>query len=610
MLGRLYHYFADFRRIYAVLPHSLRRGTAWVFALVFVQGVLEVSSIVLMSLMAASLVAPERLMHHPVLLRVFEAVPPLARLAQEPLRFGLLVSSCVVVLIAARNAISALVAHRTNRLGERIALFAGEAIFHHFLYSPYILHLSGDSHAMYQAISWRGQLGHMIIYLMMVYTYLAIALLMTCMLVAATPGPVLLVMGAMLGLAAGVYLRLRGRMDKAGKDAAEWSRQESKVTMNAMNGVREMLIYRQQETFFTRFDEASTQGMPSRAFLSIGPSLPTWILESAGFFSVLAAYGVMWFWLESSPARIAVVLSMLMLVAWRVLPLLNRALSAMVQVRGSRHAALECLAAVEEALRHTARRVPVEPSADFSLREGISFSHACFRYPTAAEDCLRNLTFSIPRGGKIGIIGQSGAGKSTIAAMLSGLVEPTGGAMLVDGRRLTPADHAAYCALVGYVPQNPYILAGTLAENVAFSQWGKPWDEDRVRRACRMAELDVAEKRGIDIPLGGGGTGLSGGQAQRLSIARALYADPSVLILDEATSALDGGVERAIMDTIFALPRDITLIIIAHRLTTVERCDTLVWIENGQVRETGAPEDLLPRYEAALGQMGRIRDSL
>lgn len=600
--------FADFRRIYVVLPPSLRRGTAWVFALIFVQGVLEVSSILFMSLMAASLVSPERLTHHPVMLRVFELVPPLARLAQDTLRFGLVASSCVVVLIAAKNAISALVAHRTNQLGERIALFAGEAVFRHFLYSPYISHLSGDSHAMYQAISWRGQLGRMIIHLMMVYTYISIALCMTLMLVAATPGPVLLVMGSMIGLSVLIYLRLRGSMDNAGKEAAEWGRQESKATMNAMSGVREMLIYRQQVTFFSKFDEASRQGAPSRAFLSIGPSLPAWILESAGFLSVLAAYGVMWLWLESSPARIAAVLAMLMLVAWRVLPLLNRALSAMVEVRGSRHAALECLAAVEEALRHAEREAPLEPSPDFTMRQGIAFSHACFHYPNAEENCLHDLTFSIPRGGKIGIIGQSGAGKSTIAALLSGLVEPTTGDMLVDGRRLTPADRAAYCAQVGYVPQNPYILAGTLAENVAFSQWGKPWDEEKVLRACRMAELDVAEKRGIDAPLGGGGAGLSGGQAQRLSIARALYADPSLLILDEATSALDGGVERAIMDTIFSLPQDITLIIIAHRLTTVERCDTLIWIEDGRVREIDAPAELLPRYGAALRQRATTHD--
>jgi ABC-type multidrug transport system fused ATPase/permease subunit len=177
--------------------------------------------------------------------------------------------------------------------------------------------------------------------------------------------------------------------------------------------------------------------------------------------------------------------------------------------------------------------------------------------------------------------------------------------MQVDGRELTPEALTAYCLRVGYVPQSPYLMPGTLAENVAFSQWGKPWDEEKVRLACRMAELDVAETRGLDLSIGENGAGLSGGQAQRLAIARALYVNPSILILDEATSALDGGVEGAIMDTIFALPQSITTVIIAHRLSTVERCDTLLWLEEGRLVASGPPDELLPRYQEHLN---RIRE--
>ena len=252
---------------------------------------------------------------------------------------------------------------------------------------------------------------------------------------------------------------------------------------------------------------------------------------------------------------------------------------------------------VEEALRYTQQEVPVTPTPDFTIQQGITFSRVCFRYPEAEEYCLHDVSFAIPKGSRVGIIGASGAGKSTIAALLSGLIEPTEGEMLVDGAALVVAeDRAAYCAQVGYVPQSPYILAGSLAENVAFSQWGKPWDEEKVLQVCRMAELDIVEERGIDATLGTGGVGLSGGQAQRLSIARALYANPSILILDEATSALDVGVECAVMDTIFSLTNDITTIIIAHRLSTVERCDTLIWICAGTVHAIGKPDEILPRY--------------
>jgi ABC-type multidrug transport system fused ATPase/permease subunit len=239
------------------------------------------------------------------------------------------------------------------------------------------------------------------------------------------------------------------------------------------------------------------------------------------------------------------------------------------------------------------------------LSRGISFQAVSFHYPKASGDSLRELDFFIPCGGRVGVIGQSGAGKSTVALILSGLARPTEGAVLADGRELEPAALEAYRLRVGYVPQSPYIMSGTLAENVAFSQWGKPWDEERVRAACRMAELDIAFERGLDMPIGDNGAGLSGGQAQRLSIARALYAGPSVLILDEATSALDSGVESAIMNTIFALPQSITTVIIAHRLSTVERCDSLIWIDAGTVKMIGAPETVLPAYQEFLEQIPR-----
>ena len=155
---------------------------------------------------------------------------------------------------------------------------------------------------------------------------------------------------------------------------------------------------------------------------------------------------------------------------------------------------------------------------------------------------------------------------------------------------------------MGYVSQSPYIFNGTVAENVAFSQWGKPYDEERVKEACHMAALDIVEKdsKGILYPIGDNGAGLSGGQAQRVSIARALYARPDVLILDESTSALDIGTEQAIMETIQKLKGHLTIIIIAHRLSTVERCDRLFWVEEGHLHKVGTPAELLPEYTASL----------
>jgi ABC-type multidrug transport system fused ATPase/permease subunit len=594
-------FFADFLRVYRILPRHLQRAALRVFACVVLQAMLEVCGILAISFLAISIAAPERLFALKPVESAFRMFPQLTVLQEDPRLFSLLAAVGTTCATAAKNGVTALVNLMTSRLGERIALFAGETLFRRFLYSPFVQHLAGDSGIMFQGLSRRTQLAKMVTQLMAVYTYAAVTLALTVTLVCFTPGIILLVMLIMGGIAACVYRTLRSSIDQAGKDVAEWSKAETKVTLNAMRGIRETLIYRQQEVFFERFGQACKAGVPDRAFLTLAPPVPTWILETSGFVVILAVLWIMLAVQDASAARITAVLTMIMLIAWRILPLLNRSLSALVAVRGSRHQALECLSRVEEALENPVPELP-DPDPDFRFRESISFRNMSFAYPKAEEACLRDLTFTLPRGSRVGIIGRSGAGKSTLAAVLSGLTEPTQGEMLVDGRVLNPSELAAYRRQVGYVPQNPYIMGGTIAENVAFSQWGKPWDEEKVLRACRMAAFDVALQRGIEFSLGQDGAGLSGGEAQRLSIARALYADPSVLILDEATSALDSGVETAVMNTIFALPRGITTVTIAHRLSTVERCDSLVWIDAGAIRMTGPPYDVLPKYKEFLEQ--------
>jgi ABC-type multidrug transport system fused ATPase/permease subunit len=154
------------------------------------------------------------------------------------------------------------------------------------------------------------------------------------------------------------------------------------------------------------------------------------------------------------------------------------------------------------------------------------------------------------------------------------------------------------------VPQNPYLLAGSLAENVAFSEWGKPYDEERVRRACRRAAIDfiTPERGGILMPIGDKGVGLSGGQAQRVAIARAFYANPDIIIFDEATSSLDSANERIIHDTVLLLRKSTTSIVVAHRLTTIEVCDYLYWFDGGRVFAEGTPDEILPRYSEAMAK--------
>lgn len=603
MLQRLFeNIFSDFLRIYHVLPRNLRRSTRYFFALTGLLSIVEILSVFSISFLAMSVVSPERLLAIKPVSALFHLFPWLKSLADDSRFLALVISGTVIVFIAVKNALAALVNVKTHYLKEQVALFVGETVLKHYLYSPYIVHLAGDSQTMLQALSQRTTLGSMFGLLIMIYTYTVITLALFTIAVVVTPWAVLLVLALSTIMAAAIYKTLKGKLDAAGLQQVEYSLEESKCTMNATRGIRENIAYRQQEVFFSAFRKTCLKSVKGNTFLSTAPFMPVWILETMGFAIIPLALWIMYGILDASMVRITGVLTMIMLVAWRVLPMLNRTVAAMLTARSQRHAALNCLERVEEALTTPVSESP-DPDPNFALREGIRLARVSFRYPKAETDCLSEIDCYIPCGSRVGIIGTSGAGKSTLALIVSGMAQPSGGAMLVDGKALSPEALAAYCLKVGYVSQSPYLMPGTLAENVAFSQWGKPWDEEKIRSVCRMAKLDVVETRGLSMGIGENGAGLSGGQTQRLSIARALYVNPSVLILDEATSALDGGVENAIMDTIFALPQSITTVIIAHRLSTVERCDTLLWFERGRLIASGPPDDLLPRYQEYLNKI-------
>lgn len=590
----------DAIRIMKVLPPALRIRIYVLFFLMFILAVFEVLSVLSMSFMAMSVAAPQMIMKEPAVGWILETFPSLKTLCSDLRYFTLTASIGVVILTVIKNVLSALVGWKGACIGEDVAIFSGSRIMNHYLNSDYMWHISSSSTDMFQALGWRQQLSLLLVNLLNVYTYALTTVALFFALVAATPGIILACLAVTGLLSYMVYRTMKDAIDRSGMRVTASSAQESRTTLNAMNGIREVLIYRQQPVFFRKYVEACRAGLRARSFLTIAPPIPSWILEIFGF-SVIPA--TIWLLIDTENASmpvIASVVTMVMLAAWRILPILNRSLGCLVMVRSVRPMALKCLERLE-AIREQNLPPRPEPDPDFRFERSIALENVSFRYPGADRLSLAGITFTIRKGTQVGLVGPSGAGKSTLVGILSGLMSPESGRFLVDGKAVTGGRLTAYCSRVGYVPQTPYIMSGTIAENVAFSQWGKPYDEEKVRRACRMAALDVVEKdpRGIDYPLGEHGAGLSGGQAQRVSIARALYADPEILILDESTSALDQGTEAAIMETIRRL-KGMTVIIIAHRLTTVEHCDDIVWIQEGKVIKTGSPADVLEEYRRTL----------
>ena len=287
------------------------------------------------------------------------------------------------------------------------------------------------------------------------------------------------------------------------------------------------------------------------------------------------------------------VLGALAIGAQRLMPALQQAFAAWATMMGSHASLADTIALLDQPVDDQL----LDPAqAALSLREAVRFKSVYFRYSEDGPWVLEGLDLFIAKGSRIGIVGSTGSGKSTLLDLLMGLLMPTEGQISVDGEALAGSRIRAWQRCIAHVPQSIYLADTSIAENIAFGVAPAQIDKEQVRRAAREAQIaDFIENtaQGHSAHVGERGIRISGGQRQRVGIARALYKQAQVLVLDEATSALDTATERSVMDSIDRLDGDLTVIIIAHRLSTVQRCDTIVELRQGRIVAQGSYEELL-----------------
>lgn len=589
--------FGNLKRIYAVLTPVLRRRIVSLFFGMTFLGIIELASIMALTGFFAVLNMPDRFISSGPARTLLELCPALEPVFADQRLFVLCACLAPIGLIVLKNALSALVAWRSSMLAERVAAHVGLNIMRRFLYMPYDWHLSSQSSRAMTAMQWRFNLGQMLLQILTASSNLITVCLLFLGLTFYAPGVTLGTVAFMLAVSLLTYQLLRRRIDRASVQAARAQQEETAASMTAMGGVRELIIYQQQPAFLKAISDQVDAGMRPRTFLSLSATVPTWTLESCGFFLIWLAMFLLIFGQNASLPALTTTVALLTLTAWRVLPSLNRVVGATVALRGLQATALPCLEYFE-ALDAAGAAGAVAPAPGFRISGDIVFDHVSYRYPGADRDALTNICCTIPLGSTVGLVGRSGAGKSTFINILSGLLEPTSGRLLVNGNPMNAAELAAYRQHVGYVPQNPYLLAGTVAQNVAFSDWGKEIDDEKVRRACREAAIDFLGEACSETNRGvsKGGNGLSGGQLQRVSIARALYTEPDILIFDEATSALDQTSEAAVQEAVLASRGKRISVIAAHRLSTLEVCDMVIWLEGGMPQSIGNGQAILAAY--------------
>ena len=303
--------------------------------------------------------------------------------------------------------------------------------------------------------------------------------------------------------------------------------------------------------------------------------IPKGILESIGF-SLLIAAVVFIIWIYHDASKVIPIISMYALALYRILPSIHRMLQNINNIIYNE----KTLEGVYETIHQ-----PFEKEGDTPLDflRSVRLENIHFKYITGGE-VITDISLKINKGEKVAFTGESGSGKSTLVDIITGIHKPLSGKVYIDDTLLTDDNIRSWRKKIGYIPQSIYLFDGTVAENVAF---GSTSDEEKIKTALVKANIwgFLSQKEGMNTIVGDGGIQLSGGQQQRIGIARALYDDPEVLVLDEATSALDTETEQKIMDEIYSVSAHKTLIVIAHRLSTVERCDRRIRIENGKIAD-------------------------
>lgn len=472
-----------------------------------------------------------------------------------------------------------------------VAYELGSRLFFQTLHQDYIYHTRQNSSEVLGAVNKAHQVtSEILLPVMQAGVAVVLALFIVGGLVWIDPVVAFASGLALTGIYLGTSMISRAQLHRNSLLAARSQGVRVKVMQEGIGGIRDILLDRSQSVFTEAYDRAEADIRDTRASTALAAAAPRYVIEGLGIVVVaivacVASVGA------GGLTQVLPILGALALGAQRLLPLLQQIYSGWATTIGNRQALFD----LAELLR---RRVPPPPGdVTVDFRNDLTIDSIGYCYIEGGRSALVDVSLRIPRGARVGIVGKTGSGKSTLMDIIIGLLEPTVGEIRVDGVPLTAANRHAWQRHIAHVPQSIFLSDASIAENIAFGLRPADIDFERVRRAAEQAELvEVIEglPDGYDTRVGERGIQLSGGQRQRIGIARALYKQASVLVLDEATSALDNDTEAAVMRAIERLDRELTILIIAHRLSTLDGCDILVTLEKGEAKVvTSKPKHLL-----------------
>lgn len=575
--------------LFATLQTKRRIQFGIVLVLMTLGSILEAMSVGAALPFLGALTKPDSIFSNQLvqpLLQILEITAP------RQLQLALAALFAVIVLLAGAVRLTLLWAN--TRLGHAIGADISIELYRRTLYQPYTTQLARNSSEIISGIATKSSRVVLNTILPILAALSSCFILVTIVFALISIDP--LVAASTFGGFGAIYiivLRLTsGRLAKNSRRYNEGVTRVIKVLQEAIGGIKDILIDGTQEVHCKIFRDTDLAQRRADANIAILSNGPRYVIEMLALV-LLAALA---FILSGRPGGIVdliPVLGALVLGCIRLLSVLQQGYSAWASIRGSDAALRDVLDLLKQPLPEYASTLKFEP---MRFSSAIELCGVNFRYPHDGAEVLARVDLKIPKGGRVGLIGTTGSGKSTLVDVIMGLIPPTQGALKIDDEIITERNVRSWQMHIAHVPQFIFLSDASIAENIAF---GIPFDEidmDRVRLAAKQAQISefvegLASQ--YDTTVGERGVRLSGGQRQRLGIARALYKQADVIVFDEATSALDAETETAVINAIYSLNPNLTMIMIAHRLATLRGCTQLVKLSAGGISRVGKFEELV-----------------
>lgn len=467
-------------------------------------------------------------------------------------------------------------------------VYFSKMLMREYLFKPYLFHLNHNTATILRNVNASGTIifSNMYVSAFQLLTEIVTGFVIWSMLLLIDPFTATIAAGFMVLILYSIIKAFRKKISEQGKKQNQYSAAYLKWVNQGLGAIKETKVLRKESYFLQAFSKAYEEyGNSNKRFLFLN-QVPRMIIESTVVCGLLLLI-IVKIILGTPANEIVPLLGVLALAAFRLMPSANRIVNLSNNIRFNmpffNELYDEFVKIKNSSLLTNEAFIDKEKISKIPFNKQIKIDDLCFGYLNS-KNVLTDISFEIPKGKFVGIVGPSGAGKTTFVDILLGLLEPTAGKITVDGIDIF-SNIRGWQTNLAYVPQSIYLIDGTIKENIALGFAENEIDDELINKVLHMAELYdfvYSQQDNINTNVGERGVKLSGGQRQRIGIARALYQKPEVLILDEATSALDNETEKSITNTILKLKGKITIIAIAHRISTLEQCDFKVKFENGK----------------------------